>query len=423
MIVFRRLRPDGSRDPEFSVKFSYRGRQVLRKTPFRDARKAQAFGNRIKDGLMMDEADVVMEALETIRRRNVWATIGHVAERILDEGVKLRKTSRDTRRIINDLRLVVAHAKGWWTTHKGGVRGVKIGTMIPDVAKVDAMPTSMLNGELVRQYFAARLGSEVLDWVTPGEGNRSINSTLSHARDAFRGNCRVVLQGLKLPDLTDFMTHRMLPQEGGEPEPIEGNAFRAMCVAARLLRQTDEEMWLCNVIFRRTGMRSGSVLAFRSDWLRQLQDGWWIQVRERKGGTAMYEVPISDWLAERIRARGAGLVLWRGLSDNARAEKVNKAHNEWVKRIIGGAGERVQGNHRCRDTVATGLMCWMGWEVAKEALGHERSDTTRRHYARLRMDVTQGMRREWAAWQRLRPAGGREVKNLDQASPSMTART
>lgn len=56
-----------------------------------------------------------------------------------------------------------------------------------------------------------------------------------------------------------------------------------------------------------------------------------------------------------------------------------------------------------RDTVAAVLKSWLGMEVAVEALGHADAKTTMKHYAKLRMDVSDLMRAELGAFQRVRP--------------------
>jgi integrase len=121
-------------------------------------------------------------------------------------------------------------------------------------------------------------------------------------------------------------------------------------------------------------------------------------VRVRKGGTALYSVPVTEDLARIIRSRPAGPVL-RG-TEAERKELITTRHNSWLKAIIGGTGERGQGNHRLRDTVAAVLLSWLGIDAAKLALGHADERVTLRHYGRLRLDVSDAMRRELRAFER-----------------------
>jgi integrase len=246
----------------------------------------------------------------------------------------------------------------------------------------------------------------VLNVSEPQEGNTTINSTLRQARTMFSRRAMAYLYGdIKLPDVTGFMTEPMLPVEDAEPDPVREREFAAMMAAAA---EAPEEIALVNMILRQTGLRSGSVEALRADWLEQMRDGYWLHVRVRKGRTAMYSVPITEELAAKILERkdAPAVVLPEGTAAQ-RHELVHKAHNEWLKRIIGGSGERVQGNHRLRDTVATALLSWLGMEAAKLALGHADEKTTQRHCARLRMDVSEEMKAELVAWTRLSPLPAR----------------
>jgi len=251
----------------------------------------------------------------------------------------------------------------------------------------------------VRAYYAARQGG-VLDVTGPQEGNLSINSTLNHARSIFSARSLSYKLGtLELPDLASFMKEPPLPTLDGEPEPVREAEYAAMLAAWAAL-PADDELRLVNLLLRQTGMRSGSVAAVERDWLEDLRSGPVIHVRKRKGGTRLYSVPISEDLAAIIRSRPAGPVLLPKGTDRDRKELVTVRHNAWLKQIIGGAGERTQGNHRLRDTVATVLLSWLGIEAAVLALGHADRKTTLQHYGRLRIDVSDAMKQELRAFQR-----------------------
>ncbi|MCV5968742.1 hypothetical protein, partial [Lactococcus petauri] len=73
-------------------------------------------------------------------------------------------------------------------------------------AKVRGLAASVLTAQLVRDYFRNRQGGEELDLNTRAAGNRSINSTLNHARQLFTGRALSYKLGeLQLPDLSGFL--------------------------------------------------------------------------------------------------------------------------------------------------------------------------------------------------------------------------
>ena len=329
------------------------------------------------------------------------------------------KDDKGNRRVPAELRRVVANARDLWTKHTGGVRGVKLGDPIPDKARIDTLPASILTGALVHEYFKARQDG-VLDVSEPQPGNTSINSTLRQARVAFsRKAMAYKYEKLKLPDVAGFMREPLLPQGDSEPHPVRAAEFDAMLAAAAA---APKEIALVNMILRQTGLRSGSLEALRADWLEKLKDGWWMHVRVRKGRTTLYSVPISRELAARIlrRRRKPAVVLPDGTAAQ-RHELVHKLHNEWLKGFIGGAGERVQGNHRLRDTVATALLSWLGMDAAKLALGHADEKTTQKHYARLRIDVSGAMQTELVAWGRLTQIINKRGEVVHRAKGSVPA--
>lgn len=387
--------------PDWYFKFRWRGKQFLRNAGTTIKAEAEKLEAALLRQLKSANWQVALDAMEGAKLRRTLASIGDLERAYLDPGVKLLKDEKQLRRNINDLFLVLAWSLDLWAVHEGGIRGIKIGARVPDRRKIGALSATVLTGKLVKDYFRAKQGG-ILNLNEELEGNGSINSTLGHARDVFSPRAMSYkFEGLSLPDLSGFLEEPLLPEVAAEPAPVKEAEFLKLLAAANGLPRTDD-LWLVNLIFRQTGMRSGSVVALQKDWLEKLRDGWWCHVRVRKGKTALYSVPVSDELAAIINGREGFTILPLG-SDADRAKLVNGAHNEFLKRIIGGAGERTQGNHRMRDTVACILKSWLGMEVAAAALGHADAKTTMKHYARLRMDVSAEMKRELGAFQRLQP--------------------
>ncbi len=399
MAIFKRT-VNGKVSETYYFKFRVQNRQILRNCFTSERAKAERIEAAWKRKLREGRAAEFLEALDGLKGRRACCTIGEICGAWESEEVQIMKDDKGARRVPAELRRVVAYAKDLWAVHKGGVRGVRIGERIPDKGRIDALPASVLSRELVREYFKARSGG-VLNVSEAVEGNVTINSTLRQARTMFSRRAMSYLYGkLTLPDVSGFMTEPLLPVEDMEPNPVREKEFAAMLKAAA---DAPAEVALVNMILRQTGLRSGSVEALHASWLEKLKCGYWCHVRVRKGRTALYSIPISRELAAKIlrRRRKPAVVLPDG-TPAQRHELVHKVHNEWVKRFIGGAGERVQGNHRLRDTVATALLSWLGMDAAKLALGHADEKTTQKHYARLRMDVSDAMKAELGAWMRIR---------------------
>lgn len=342
-------------------------------------------------------------AFEQARMVRSVATLGEVFAAYLAEGVRILKDEKSQRRNVNSLRRVVAYAKGLWRVHEGGIAGVKIGAMVADEARIGKLPASVLTGELREEYFRAAQGRR-LDWNEPQEGNVSINSTLAQGCDVFSKNSLYhKLKGLQLPDLEGFLKGPWLPEEDSKPDPLSVEAWEAMMAAVPALDRTHPELGLVNAMLRQTGLRSSYVEAARGTWLERHEGRTFLVVRNRpeegfrkKRGTRDQQVPISEGLAARLAGRQGFLVLPEGTAAG-RNELVSKQHNGWLKGIIGGQGERGQGNHRLRDTVASVLWSTDCPTAAQEALGHSSVDTTAKHYGK-KIHVCDSMRAELGAW-------------------------
>jgi integrase len=396
----------------YYMKIRWRGRQILRKTGETVKARAEAIERKLVAELNGERWEAVFALLEDSKLRRTGATVGEVIAAYMAPGVRILKSEKQARRNVNDLRNVIAYAKDLWTKHTGGVRGIKIGAEIADVAKIDALPASILTKDLVRSYFSARQGGEI-DWNEPDDDNGIINSMLGHARDVFgKAAMELKLDKLRLPDVSGFRTFPLLPEESPEAHPLTPDEFAAMVAAAHEVQAAEPELWLVNVLLRRTGLRSSYLLAAKSSWLEREGDRWHLAIRNRKDegfrkkrGTRDQAIPLDDELAAVLTARDGFLVLPAGTAGE-RDDLVRRRHNAWLKSQIGGLGETTQGNHRLRDTVASALWTLYGSAAAQEALGHASADTTAKHYAKRLTSVNEVMRQELAAWA---PRGGKII--------------
>ncbi len=123
-------------------------------------------------------------------------------------------------------------------------------------------------------------------------------------------------------------------------------------------------------------------------------------------------VPLVAEDAAILTAR-KGWLISPGTARKVRENLVNRAHNLWLKGMIGRRGEKVQGNHRLRDTVCSAPWSLYGPAAAQEAAGHVDPKTTSKHYAKRMATVPAAMLKELNPWApgkvvplRRRTAGG-----------------
>lgn len=435
MAIFRRLKPARlwsdpaipERYENFSMKFTFRGKQILRDTFTPVKSEALKFEARVRRELAGDHSREMWDALEKMKARKVTGDRMEELFAAWENGwttVRQAGAVKECRRCLNELLRVLAYAHDLWTTVDQGRYRMRHTVRVPDRERIGALPTSALNGETVRAYLRKRSEEECgsASWAEARPEHLRINSMVRNARDMLRAKAWAHLYepaGLVKPaKLEDFMKFDLLKQIEGEPEPLSAEEFDRMVAAAGDLELSTDvmqrEVALVNALMRSTGLRSGSVELARSDWLEKRHDGWWLVVRSVKSGTRKYDVPITDALAARFTDRvkenegmksprgefiPCFLILPHGTAAQ-RAEVVDKLHNRFLKATLGTAG-RGQGNHRLRDTVAAVCRSWLTLDIAVEMLGHEDERTTRKHYARVRQDISDTMKRELDAARRL----------------------
>lgn len=380
-------RPDGSM------------RRVAQNVPLHLVTKAEReqWARQMAKALRAEEHRAVTEDfLASIQQRRTGCTMGMILDRLESPEEQVRKSAKDEAKLPNQLCRVIAMAKGLWVPAKG-IKGVKEGAMVPDRSRIRDLSATVLDAPLVLAYFRAALGlaaGEKLNWREVYDGAAGINSRLNQARDCFRGaSLQVKLAGLKLPDLSGFMKGR-LRQGEMKPEPVLAETFDAMVAFFDGLKATRPELWLVNLVIRQTGCRSlSTAMQMHRSWMRKLADGWWLDVE----GKTSYAVPITDELAEEMLKSEGYTFLPDGTPTER--EELLREHTALLKGIIGESSDS-KVNHRLRKTVASATYHWLGIAVAQEALGHADEKTTRKHYAR-RIDVSEVMKRELRAWERV----------------------
>lgn len=400
------------RDERYTFSFRFRGTQYTRRTDATTKTKAQQLEGAFLKGLQSDRCDAVLAFLhgDESRMRRVCASLGEVFDAMSAHWNLWLKSETAAKRNLNDLALVCAYALDLWTVNAGGRRGTKIGARVPDLARIRALSCGRLNRELVRAYFLARqveagLASEAVVWREAPQ-HAAWNSTLDHACDVFSSSAREhALHALRLPDLTEFLKAKRLPECEALPMPFSAVEFAALCKRFDDLKESDPELWLLNVVSRQTGMRPAYVMGLRGSWLVEGEKGhWFIELKARpeegfakKRDTLNQFVPVSEALRKVIAAKGVGLTILGAGAERAR-ELLQKRHNAQIKEVVEDVGSHSQGAYRYRDTVASALACLKGVEAAQKALGHVTALTTLQHYTRALPGVSDLMRAELGAW-------------------------
>jgi integrase len=400
------------RDARYTFSFRFRGKQYTRRTDATTKPKALEIERAFLRGLQGERCEEVLAFLngDESRMRRLCASVGEVMAAYRDRWHLWLKSETAALRNVNDLALVCAHACDLWIQNDGGRKGIKLGAMVPDLDRIGELSCGRLNRALVRAYYLARQKSAglAIDDVVWREApqHAAWNSTLDHACDVFSASAREhALASLRLPDLTEFLKAKRLPEEEALPQPFNAIEFAALCKLFDDLRTTAPDLWLMNVIHRQTGMRPAYVMGLRGSWLVEGEGGkGFIELKARpeegfgkKAGTLNQFIPVADSLRAQILERGMGLTIGAGLSETARTA-LQKQHNGLIKRAVGDEGSHGQGAYRYRDTVASALAFLKGVEGAQKALGHVTALTTLQHYARALPGVSELMRAELAGW-------------------------
>lgn len=396
------------RSEHYYYKFIWRGRQYFNCCWTSLKSEAEKLESKLRTQLKGEHSASALAAMDAMRVRRRYATIGEIIKAYSDEGVKL-VAEVTMRANVNALYSVIAYSKDLWTTDTRR-KGIKIGTEVPDCAAIDKLESSILTGGLVKDFVRAKLDRPDINLRDAHAEHMGVVRMMQRARDVFsRQAIYEKMAMLKLPDLDGFRKASLPKVPDAKPMPVPEELFAKMEQDAEALREEQFDLYLTNLLFRQTGMRTSYVIGARGTWLMEMAGGWWLDVKNRpaegfmlKPRTKPQRIPLSDELAALLLQRKDEpfFILPEG-TKTQRIELVREVHNPWLKERIGGLGERVQGNHRLRDTVASALCTLHGVAVAQEALGHKSPVTTMKHYAELMPEVGPVLRAELSAWERL----------------------
>ena len=262
-------------------------------------------------------------------------------------------------------------------------RVVKIGLNLNYQQDPDMVSMERLDGDLVRRWQAIRQGLPQVDFATRRAANLSVNSELGHARAIFAARyLDRIYTGLDLgTGFRKLLSAESLPGTCQDWQPWPPALFAQMTVAADALRVSDPDLWICNQLFRRFGLRRAEVIAAHESWLRNdargqlclcVEDdpanGFFIK------GHAPRKLPVSYEMALELTCR-KGFLLPGGRQER---QQLLARHTEFLRSVIG--AEIQKPNHELRKYV--GSLVWVkhGAEMARWFLGHKDIQTTQSHY-------------------------------------------
>ena len=252
------------------------------------------------------------------------------------------------------------------------------------------LPATILTRDLAETWMKRKQGGRVLDRRLRQQINISINSTYKHARDVFaRKLMSEKYAALKLPDLTGFLTVPTLPIPQQYWTRIPRENYAAMVAAAAQLEHTDPDLWLCNLLIRRIGLRNSELAAAKSSWLVETDTPGIIaiSIQDRPDfqlkGVRPRTIPLSADLAS-ILKKVDGHLLMPGANKTDRLALIERRHNIWLRQFI---PDRTKGNHELRKHTGSLILTKQGLPAAQRYLGHSSQQTTERWYATYLQDL------------------------------------
>jgi len=252
------------------------------------------------------------------------------------------------------------------------------------------LPATILTRDLAETWMKRKQGGRVLDRRLRQQINISINSTYKHARDVFaRKLMSEKYAALKLPDLTGFLTVPTLPIPQQYWTRIPRENYAAMVAAAAQLEHTDPDLWLCNLLIRRIGLRNSELAAAKSSWLVETDTPGIIalSIQDRPDfqlkGVRPRTIPLSADLAS-ILKKVDGHLLMPAANKTDRLALIERRHNIWLRQFI---PDRTKGNHELRKHAGSLILTKQGLPAAQRYLGHSSQQTTERWYATYLQDL------------------------------------
>lgn len=334
--VFRPAKPGGGRLSNFYVKGRLNGKQFYRGTGF--ARKGDAKEKAI--ALVTAELEGWKDFLTDtkLRKEKTGATVGELVaayeKRVRTFALKKIEAS-SVKHNVNSLRLIVRRVH-FVEDEAGEERKLTRKERDARNAKVDALPASILTKELAAKFREAHVASAGADRLERKRRVNGLISTMAAARSLFSEQGMLCYEGLKLPDLSGFLT-APLPEK---PERVMRHFDQAqmveMAAAAQLLKGTDPEVYLTHLCYRHLGMRNIEIRKARVGWLVERADTSRVMMAGKDGRMELVQREIAGFMEILPRAdfdpkRSAGIVPIDAAVMAEMLELWQAANDQWLK--------------------------------------------------------------------------------------------
>jgi hypothetical protein len=407
----------------FYAKYQRAGKQSFMRS-LETSNQAEAIGRAklLVAARESDKWETLREAVDGTRARR-----GACTMKEWEEAFALVAKARgiDAIRPINNMRLILAVAKGWKQPFDGTRMDGSAKALVHRIWELRADEVNeATKEEFARKCQEVSLGVPVprmiLDTKCPPEVNGTINSTLGNARTMCSRLNRVFeMKSLAIPwDVVDGFCKGSLPTretEWGDDLPTPEAMREVVAASERLAASTDPmdvELAMVNELLRSAGLRSIEVVNARESWLEVGSDGrTYLVMKHRpdegwacKTGTAG-RLPLDPSLAQRLRARcaearaegvanpflilpkiGGPACIDRKWEDPTRRALIRERHNAFIKGFIGEVRSG-QGNHRLRKYLATNLYETHGLKVAMAYLRHSKEAVAFESYIKQREEL------------------------------------
>lgn len=255
------------------------------------------------------------------------------------------------------------------------VVGLALGT--DDVESVRA---NQLTSALVDDWRRARYAALGLQYGRDVNlrVNYSLNSEWTAARAVFSRPAKRLYrkQGLKLPQLDDFLEVSRLKEEKPGFAEIQAEVMKRMDADAAALYDTNPRVAVVYELARYVGLRSDEILGCRVHWLERAGNDWELVIKYRdplrgepeewKPKAKARRVPVADervqrWLNALEHKAGSKEYLVQGATKTERKDVVERLACAWVAQYI---PERTKRLHELRKQCATEVSLKMGSPIA-----------------------------------------------------------
>ena len=290
--------------------------------------------------------------------------------------------------IVKLIEAYQAHAEDRPTTIRNNSSALRLVVRTVHGSDPDVQSTSVLTGELIRQFERIRLTSA----KTEPERRRtraSVRSYVVQARSLVAPRKMRFYQDLRLPDLESFRKERVEMPKRSKPRALDTGVIAAISAAAPKLAKADPAVYVAFLMFSRLGMRNVEIRNARWSWIETGRIGIVERPKENfypKGSEGW--VPIApDVLEELMRFRQLSYddYIVPGVTATERKDAVDRRHSAWVGQWI---KDRSKTSYELR-RYAGSLVYNATRDILKvrDFLRHASVETTQQWYAYLLEDV------------------------------------